>query len=108
MKSKYTTDGKYLAVITNNGLWIKDEIDNKVLIINSSEIKNNFLIDNFITEFDENYSVVRSYRSQRLMLVTKNGLYMMQKFIKNNYETKSLFKIKQTLIIKEFKLCIQI
>ena len=29
LKSKYTTDGKYLAVITNNGLWIKDEIDNK-------------------------------------------------------------------------------
>ena len=25
LKSQYTTDGKYLAVITKNGLWIKDE-----------------------------------------------------------------------------------
>ena len=31
IKSKYTTDGKYLAVITNNGLWIKDKIDKKTL-----------------------------------------------------------------------------
>ena len=44
LKSKYTTDGKYLAVITNNGLWIKDEIDNKILITNSSEIKTIFLL----------------------------------------------------------------
>lgn len=29
LKSKYTTDGKYLAVITKNGLWIKDIINKK-------------------------------------------------------------------------------
>ena len=28
LKSQYTTDGKYLAVITKND-WIKDEIDEK-------------------------------------------------------------------------------
>ena len=43
-KSHYTTDGKYLAVVTKNGLWIKDEVDDKIYIINSSEIKDNFLI----------------------------------------------------------------
>ena len=42
LKSQYTTDGKYLAVITKNGLWIKDEIDGKILIINSSKIEGNF------------------------------------------------------------------
>ena len=35
-KSQYTSDGKYLAVITKNGLWIKDEIDDKIYIINSA------------------------------------------------------------------------
>ena len=29
LKSVYTNDGKYLAVITKNGLWIKDKIDKK-------------------------------------------------------------------------------
>ena len=52
-KLKYTTDGKYLAVITNNGLWIKDKINDTTLVINSSKIENNYLIGNFITEFDE-------------------------------------------------------
>ena len=43
IKSQYTTDGKYLAVITKNGLWIKDKIDGKTFIINSSKIQDNFL-----------------------------------------------------------------
>ena len=41
LKSSYTDDGKYLAVITQNGLWIKDEINEKIIMINSSEIKPN-------------------------------------------------------------------
>ena len=41
-KSNYTTDGKYLAVITKNGLWIKDKVDNKIIITNSSTIDQNY------------------------------------------------------------------
>ena len=44
LKSSYTEDGKYLAVINKNGLWIRDKIDDKILIVNSSKIdekKNN-------------------------------------------------------------------
>ena len=35
-----TIDNKYLAVVTKNGLWIKDLIEDKTLIINSSKINN--------------------------------------------------------------------
>ena len=35
LKSPYTNDGKYLAVITKNGLWIRDKINSKTLVINS-------------------------------------------------------------------------
>ena len=45
LKTNYTSDGKYLAVITKNGLWIKDVIDDKILIINSVKIDQNYLID---------------------------------------------------------------
>ena len=44
LKSGYTSDGKYLAVITKNGLWIKDKIDNKIIITNSSSIDLNNLL----------------------------------------------------------------
>ena len=42
IKSSYTNDGKYLAVITKNGLWIKDKIGENTLIINSSFMDGNF------------------------------------------------------------------
>ena len=48
IKSGYTTDGKYLAVVTKNGLWIKDKVDNKIIIINSSSINQNFLTETYI------------------------------------------------------------
>jgi lipopolysaccharide export system permease protein len=60
-----------LAVITKNGLWIKDEIDNKIYIINSSEIKDNFLINNFITEFNDNYEVIRNLQSKKIDIKEK-------------------------------------
>jgi len=66
LKSNYTTDGKYLAVINKNGLWIRDKIDNKIFIINSSKINENYLIGNFITEFDNNYNVTRNIKSEKI------------------------------------------
>ena len=45
IKNKYSNDNKYLAVITENGLWIKDEIENKINIINANKVDNQFLLD---------------------------------------------------------------
>ena len=95
MKSPYATDGKYLAVITKNGLWIKDEINDKIIITNSSEINNTFLINNFITEFDKNYSVIRNLKSEKINISTNEWEVLNVKIFKNNdYEIKDLIKIK--------------
>ena len=94
-KSQYTTDGKYLAVITKNGLWIKDEIDEKIYIINSSEIKNNFLIDNFITEFNKDYEVIRNLQSKKIDITKKTWLiYNAKIYNKNDYELREILEIK--------------
>ena len=45
IKNKYSSDNKYLAVITENGLWIKDEIENKINIINAGKVNNQFLLN---------------------------------------------------------------
>ena len=95
LKSPYATDGKYLAVITKNGLWIKDEINDKIIITNSSEINNTFLINNFITEFDKNYSVLRNLKSEKINISTNEWEVLNVKIFKNNdYEIKDLIKIK--------------
>ncbi len=94
LKSQYTSDGKYLAVVTKNGLWIKDEIDNKIIITNSSEINQNFLINNFITEFSKDYTVIRNIKSPKIDITNNEWLIFDAKiYNKNdytNYDTKNL------------------
>ena len=103
-KSQYTTDGKYLAVVTQNGLWIKDEIDDKIYIINSSEIKDNFLIDNFITEFNNNYEVIRNIQSKKIDVSKKQWLISNAKvYNNNNYELREVLKINTNFDYKRIK-----
>ncbi len=66
LKSNYTSDSKYLAVITNNGLWIKDKIDGKTLIINSNKIEPDYLVETFISEFDEDFKNLRNIKSNKI------------------------------------------
>ncbi len=84
LKSNYTTDGKYLAVITKNGLWIKDKLQNNTLIINSKKIDKNFLIGNFITEFDDKYNVKRNIKSDKIDISLKEWKIFNAKIYKKN------------------------
>ena len=87
LKSVYASDGKYLAVITKNGLWIKDKIDNKIIITNSSSINNNFLINSFITEFDEKFNVIRNIQSEKIDISKNNWKILNAKVFKENDST---------------------
>ena len=69
-------------MITKNGLWIKDINENKILIINSSSIRSNFLLNNFITEFDENFNVIRNIQSEKIDNKHKKWVILMPKYIK--------------------------
>ena len=90
IKSKYTTDGKYLAVITKNGLWIKDVVDDKILIINSVKIDQNYLIDAYISEFNKNFEIKRNIVSPKIDISKKNWIIfnaeVFDKNIKQKYE----------------------
>ena len=84
LKTNYTKDGKYLAVITKNGLWIKDVIDNKILIINSVKIDKNYLIDAYISEFNNNFEIKRNIVSPKIDISSKNWvIYNAEVFDKN-------------------------
>ena len=66
LKNNYTSDDKYLAVITNNGLWIKDNINGKTNIINASKIDEELLVKVTITELDKEFSVKRHIESEKI------------------------------------------
>ena len=102
IKSEYSKDGKYLAVITKNGLWIKDKIDNKTLIINASKINKNFLINVFITEFDENYNVIRNIKSGRANINENEWEVINAKvYEKNEYSNNELLYLKTNFDLKK-------
>jgi len=52
IKSNYTTDDKYLAMVTENGIWIRDQLNGKINIINAKNMANEYLNDASITQFD--------------------------------------------------------
>ena len=104
IKSSHTNNDKYLAVITKNGLWIKDKIKDNVLIINSRKIEDNFLIDNFITEFDKNYNVIKNIKSDKIDISHQNWIIHDAKIYKNNdYEIIKYFNIKTNFNYKKIQ-----
>ena len=95
IKSGYTTDGKYLAVITKNGLWIKDKIDNKVIITNASAIDQNYLNNIFITEFDEDFNVIRNIKSNKIDISSNQWQILDAKiYEENDYSYIKLLYLK--------------
>ena len=104
LKSNYTTDGKYLAVITKNGLWIKDKIDESTIIVNSSSIDGEFLVKNFITEFDKDFKVIRNIQSDKIKITSKNWEIIEAKvYQKNNYTTEKILNFQTNFDLKRIQ-----
>ena len=94
LKSNYTTDEKYLAVITKNGLWIKDVIDDKILIVNSFKIDQNYLIDAYISEFNNDFEIKRNIVSPKIDISEKNWvIFEAEVFEKNAKQKFEVMKI---------------
>jgi lipopolysaccharide export system permease protein len=103
IKNSYSKDDKYLAVIKESGLWIKDEIDNKVLIINSDKISGNLLINVSIHEFNNNFELINLIQSKEVD-ITKYEWVMSKPLIFNNNKTRQLeeeYSIKTHFDIKK-------
>jgi lipopolysaccharide export system permease protein len=84
IKNQYTDDSKYLAVITENGLWIKDEINGKINIINADKVDNQFLLNVDITQFDKNFDMVRVIKSKKINISSKNWDVLEAKILEND------------------------
>tara|TARA_Y100000768_G_scaffold306125_1_gene240135 strand:- start:2749 stop:3822 length:1074 start_codon:yes stop_codon:yes gene_type:complete len=94
LKSPYSNDGKYLAVITKNGLWIRDKIQDKTLVINASKIDGNYLVGTFITEFDNEYNVTKNIKSNKINVSNKKWLiYDAKIYQQNYYDNKSYIEL---------------
>ena len=71
IKNKFSDDNKYLAVVTDSGLWLKDEVNNSTLIVKANYIEDNFLINVVINEFDTDFNLLKTIQSSKVNINNK-------------------------------------
>ncbi|MDC3174363.1 LptF/LptG family permease [Candidatus Pelagibacter sp.] len=104
LKSNYSSDGKYLAVVTKNGLWIKDKIDNKIIMTNAARIDDNFILANFITEFDENFNIIRNIKSKKIDISSKKWkIFNARVYYENEYLKDKDIELRTNFDLKRIK-----
>ena len=103
IKNSYSNDDKYLAVVKESGLWIKDEIDNKIYIINADEISNNSLINVSIHEFDNNLQLIHIINSEEIDISSYEWILSKPIFLRiiKLRNLKKNILLKHTLILKK-------
>ena len=96
IKNNFSNDNKYLAVVTDSGLWLKDEIDDSIRIVKASYIKDNFLIDVVINEFDKKFDLKKTIQSKKIDINEKMWVIekptITDKNISKNYKDGVLIK----------------
>ncbi len=111
LKNSYSSDNKYLAVVTDNGLWIKDEIDEKVYIINATKIEDYFIKNVTINEFNNNFELIQIMSSPKVDITNtewiifnptisignKNINQKENKIIKSHFDHKKINRLFKNL-----------
>ena len=87
IKNSYSNDNKYLAVVTENGLWIKDEINSNISIINANKVNDNFLLDVSITRFNKDFDVIELIQSKKVDISSKNWKIFNPTLLKSNVKS---------------------
>ena len=93
IKNKFSDDNKYLAMVTQSGLWIKDEIDGKTFLIKSELIKDNILSKTIINEFNSEFELVQTIQSQKIDISKNKWIIFDPVITKNNISKKTEYPI---------------
>ena len=87
IKNNYSDDNKYLAVITENGLWIKDEINENINIINANQVNNEFLLNVSITRFNKDFNIIEILQSEKVDITSKKWKIFNPIILKSNSQS---------------------
>ncbi len=87
-KNSYSSDNKYLAAVNDNGIWIKDEIGEKIYIINAFSIDDVYLKNVIITEFDSDFNMIQIIKSPQVNISNKEWVIADSTISKKNITRK--------------------
>jgi lipopolysaccharide export system permease protein len=104
-KQNFTNDGKYLASITENGLWIKDEIDEKIIFVNAKKIKKNYLEEVDIINLDKKFNYLNAIIVKKINITENTWVLENPTIFYDNNQKKELekFKIKTNFNYEKIK-----
>ena len=84
IKNNYSNDNKYLAVVNDSGLWLKDETEEGIAIVKSSNIEDNYLNNVIINQFDFNFNLIKTIQSNKVDISNKNWVIYKPTITKQN------------------------
>ena len=89
LKNAESNDSKYLASVTENGLWIKDEYNEDILFVNAEKISKNKLHDIEIIVINNSFSIIKKIFSEEAN-ISKNDWVMNRALITDKYGKTSI------------------
>ena len=92
IKKNFTNDNKYLATITENGLWIKDEDNEIINFINAKNFTLNSLEGVDIIQLDKDFNFIKNIKSEKAYIEDKNWILTNSQIIDNK---NNVFKRKE-------------
>ena len=96
IKNNFSNDNKYLAVVTDSGLWLKDEVKENILIVKATNIKNNYLVDVIIYKFNKNFILENTIQSKEIDISQKKWVikdsFITEENITNNFQNLEIEK----------------
>jgi len=95
IKNVYSEDGKYLKHLNDNGIWIKDEIENEIYIINGATKKDPFLEDVFISKFNNNFDLIENIFTEKIDITKDEWVIKDPIIFKNNRQ----IQLEKTIIL---------
>ena len=90
IKNNFSDDNKYLAVVTESGLWLKDEVEDNIIIVKAKFIETDFLIDVIINEFDKDFNLQNTYQSSKIDIKDKEWILENPKITNKNISTQNM------------------
>ena len=96
IKNQYSDKNKYLAVVTDSGLWLKDEIDDSILIVKATSIKDDYLLNVVINKFDNDFNLINTIQSNQININGKLWIIDDPLVTKKNVTSKEIEQFKFT------------
>ena len=90
LKNNLSNENKYLAAVTENGLWLRDQNDKNINFINAVKLKGNYLENVSITVFTNEFNLVKNIESKNVEITDSLWIMESATIYENNFPKKQV------------------